>query len=213
MNVKKSEVVDYLRVYSSHPLNVDFDISELTNMFVTDDQGVFDNWDVLIANGLNKTPADSFAGLEIPFVIRGFAYKKDTRSLQMSGKNSRLGSRNLAKGGLDVDTVTKMEEGQMPGKALSEDFYFRTGMRRNPLLVIYPVRLTEPKNGKNIEEAKTIASKIDFPVIGLSIGIPLVDGKKRKTIRFKVNKQRWFELCGVSDDEDFEETDETVEEE
>lgn len=213
LNVKKSEVVDYLRVYSSHPLNVDFDISELTNMFVTDDQGVFDNWDVLIANGLNKTPADSFAGLEIPFVIRGFAYKKDTRSLQMSGKNSRLGSRNLAKGGLDVDTVTKMEEGQMPGKALSEDFYFRTGMRRNPLLVIYPVRLTEPKNGKNIEEAKTIASKIDFPVIGLSIGIPLVDGKKRKTIRFKVNKQRWFELFGVSDDEDFEETDETVEEE
>lgn len=213
LNVKKSEVIDYLRVYSSHPLNIDFDISELTNMFVTDDQGVFDNWDVLIANGLNKSPAESFAGLEIPFVIRGFAYKKDTRSLQMSGKNSRLGSRNLAKGGLEVATVVEMEKDQKPGTALSEDFYFRTGMKRNPLLVIYPVKLSKPKDGKNVEEAQAIADKIDFPVIGLSIGVPLVAGKKRETIKFKVNKQRWFELFGVSDDEDFEEIDETVEEE
>ena len=213
LNVKKSEVVDYLRVYSSHPLNIDFDISELTNMFVTDDQGVFDSWDILIASGLSTSPEESFAGLTIPFVKRAFAYKKDTRSLQMSGKNSRLGSRNLAKGGLTTKIVNKMEEGQKPGKALSEDFYFRTGMRRNPLLVIYPVRLSEPKDGKNIEEAKAIASSIDFPVIGLSIGVPLVSGKKREVIKFKVNKQRWFELFGVSDDEDFEEIDETVEEE
>ena len=81
------------------------------------------------------------------------------------------------------------------------------------MLVIYPVRLSEPKDGKNIEEAKAIASSIDFPVIGLSIGVPLVSGKKREVIKFKVNKQRWFELFGVSDEEDFEEIDETVEEE
>ena len=100
LNVKKSEVVDYLRVYSSHPLNIDFDISKLTNMFVTDEQGVFDTWDILVASGLSTSPEESFAGLTIPFVKRTFAYKKDNRSLQMSGKNSRLGSRNLAKGGL-----------------------------------------------------------------------------------------------------------------
>ncbi len=213
LNVKKSEVVEFLRGYSSHPLNIDFDISELTNMFIIDDQGVFDRWDILIASGRSTSPEKSFAGFSIPFVERGFAYKKDTRSLQMSGKNSRLGSRNLAKGGLTKEIVNKMEEGQTPGKALSEDFYFRTGMRRNPLLVIYPVRLSEPKDGKNIEEAKTIASGIDFPVIGLSIGVPLVSGKKREVIKFKVNKQRWFELFGVSDDEDFEEIDETIQEE
>ena len=85
-------------------------------------------------------------------------------------------------------------------------------MRRNPLLVIYPVKLSKPKDGKNIEEAKAIASSIDFPVIGLSIGIPLISGKK-EVIKFKINKQRWFELFGVSDDEDFEEIDETIEEE
>ena len=131
----------------------------------------------------------------------------------MSGKNSRLGSRNLARGGLDVKTVNEMEKGQDPGKALSEDFYFKTGRRRNPLLVIYPVKLSDPKDGKNIEEAKAIASSIDFPVIGLSIGVPLVSGKNRETIKFKVNKQRWFELFGISDEEDFEETDETIPEE
>ena len=213
LDVKKSDVLDYLRVYSSHPLNIDFDVPELINMFVADDQGVFDNWDVLIASGLSTAPEESFAGLRIPFVRRAFAYKKDTRSLQMSGKNSRLGSKNLAKGGLTGKTVKEMEKDQTSGKALSEDFYFRTGMRRNPLLVIYPVRLSGPKGGKNIEEAKTIASNIDFPVIGLSIGVPLVYGKKREVIKFRVNKQRWLELFGVSDDEDFEEIDETILEE
>ena len=80
-------------------------------------------------------------------------------------------------------------------------------------MVIYPVKLSDPKDGKNIEEAKAIASSIDFPVIGLSIGVPLVSGKNRETIKFKVNKQRWFELFGISDEEDFEETDETIPEE
>ncbi len=209
LNVKKSDIIEYLKVYTSHPLNIDFDISELINMFNKDDQGVFDTWDVLIANGFSTSPEESFAGLTIPLVKRQFAYRKDTRSLQMSGQNSRLGSRNLSKGGLDSDTVKKMEEGQSPGKALNEDFYFRTGMQRNPLLVIYPVKLSDPK-GKNIEESKEIADNIDFPVIGLSIGIPLVAGKQRETIMFKINKQRWIELFGVSEDEDFEETDETI---
>lgn len=213
LNVKKADIVDFLSVYTSHPLNIDFDTTELINMFNTDDQGVFDNWDVLIASGLSSSPEEPFAGFSIPFVKRAFAYKKETRSLQMSGKNSRLGSRNLARGGLDVKTVNEMEKGQDPGKALSEDFYFKTGRRRNPLLVIYPVKLSDPKDGKNIEEAKAIASSIDFPVIGLSIGVPLVSGKNRETIKFKVNKQRWFELFGISDEEDFEETDETIPEE
>lgn len=215
LNIPKEKIIDFLSIYSAHTLNVDFAINELLGMFREDEQNVFDTWDVLIASGLNTTSTIDFAGMIIPPVKRGFAYRKDTKSLQMSGKNARLGSKDLAKGGLTKKIVKAMEEGQETGKAFSEDFYFKTGMKRNPLIVIYPVKLSyAPKEGQEEDEAKKkLIESIDFPIIGLSIGIPLIRGKKKKKIKYKINKQKWRELFGVDDTEDLEEIDETIPEE
>ncbi len=215
LNVKKESIMEFLSIFSAHTLNIDFSITELLGMFREDAQNVFDEWDILVAGGLSATPEIQFGGLSIPPVKRGFAYRKDTKSLQMSGKNSRLGSKDLAKGGLTKKMVEMMEEGQEEGKAFSEDFYFSTGMKRNPLMVIYPVKLSyEPKEEETVDETKKrIAESIDFPIIGLSIGIPLIAGKKKEKIKYKVNKQKWLELFGVDDGDDFEEIDETIPEE
>lgn len=157
-----------------------------------------------------------FAGFDdLPPVLRGFAYRKDTKSLQMSGKNSRLGSKDLAKGGLTPSTVKEMEKGHEEGKTFGESFYFSTGIKRNPLLVIYPVRLSyKPKEGEPVNNTKKkIVDTIDFQAIGLSIGIPVINGKPPQTIKYKINKRKWFELFGINEDEDYEETDETIPEE
>ncbi len=215
LNIPKEKIVGFLDVYSIHTLNVDFAVNELLGMFREDDQNIFDSWDILIANGLSTTPAINFAGLTISPVKRGFAYRKDTKSFQMSGKNSRLGSKNLAKGGLREETVKEMEKGQKEGKEFSENFYFSSGKKRNPLMVIYPVKLSyeSQKGQKEDETKKKIAESIDFPIIGLSIGIPFITGKRKKKIRYKVNKQKWHELFGIDGTEDFEEFDETIPEE
>ena len=215
LNIPKEKIIDFLDVYSAHTLNIDFAVTELLSLFKEDDQKIFDNWDILIAGGLGITEEITFAGLPVRPVKRGFAYRKDTKSLQMSGKNSRLGSKDLAKGGLTKATVKKMEEGQEEGKNFSEDFYFNTGMKRNPLMVVYPVKLSyESKDGQPIDETKKkIAESIDFPIIGLSIGIPRINGKKREVIKYKVNKQKWFELFGADDTDDLYEVDETIPEE
>ena len=215
LNIPKEKIIDFLSVYSAHTLNIDFAVTELLSMFKEDDQHIFDNWDILIAGGLSTTEEILFAGLSVRPVKRGFAYRKDTKSLQMSGKNSRLGSKDLAKGGLTKTIVEKMEEGQEEGKNFSEDFYFNTGMKRNPLMVVYPVKLSyEPKDGQPVDETKKkIADSIDFPIIGLSIGIPRINGKKREVIKYKVNKQKWFELFGADDTDDLYEVDETIPEE
>lgn len=215
LNVPKDKIIDFLSVYSAHTLNIDFAVTELLSIFREDDQQIFDYWDILIAGGLSTTEEISFAGLRIHPVKRGFAYRKDTKSLQMSGKNSRLGSKDLAKGGLTKKIVTQMEEGYEKGKAFSEDFYFNTGMKRNPLIVIYPVKISyEPKSGQQEDEIKKkIAESLDFPIIGLSIGIPRIKGKKREVIKYKVNKQKWFELFGADDTDDLYEVDETIPEE
>ena len=213
LNVPKEKIVDFLSVYSAHTLNIDFSVTELLSMFREDDQQVFDAWDILIAGGLSTTPAIKFAGITLPPVKRNFAYRKDTKSLQMSGKNSRLGSKDLAKGGLTKDIVTKMEEGQYEGKSFNEEFYFNTGMKRNPLMVIYPVRLAPKETDAEYETKKKIADSIDFPVVGVSIGIPRIDGKRREVIKYKINKQKWLELFGADDAEEFDEVDETIPEE
>lgn len=215
LNIPKERIIDFLGVYSAHTLNIDFAVAELLSMFKEDDQQIFDNWDILIAGGLSTTEEIIFAGLPVRPVKRGFAYRNDTKSLQMSGKNSRLGSKDLAKGGLTKAIVKKMEEGQEEGKNFSEDFYFNTGMKRNPLMVVYPVKLSyEPKDGQPVDETKKkIAESIDFPIIGLSIGIPRINGKKREVIKYKVNKQKWLELFGADDTDDLYEVDETIPEE
>ena len=95
-------------------MNSDFIIHDLVNMFTEDTESIFDTWDILIAQGRENPPAP-FAGIkDIVPVKRGFAYRKDTKSLQMSGKNSRLGSKDLAKGGLSPETVAKMEATAAP---------------------------------------------------------------------------------------------------
>ena len=113
-------------------------------------------------------------------MVRSFAYRKDTKSLQMSGKNSRLGSKDLAKGGLLQTQVEEMEAGHGgSGKSFSESFYFKSGIKRNPLLVIYPVKLAPPKEHEDAEQKKAkqdIVDAVDFPVVGLSIGVPAIRG-------------------------------------
>ena len=213
LNVEKEIIIDYLSTYSVHPLNIDFNVTELVNMFKEDTQRVFEKWDIVIAKGRSSEPIVSFGGFSLPLVKRGFAYREDTKSLQMSGKNSRLGSKNLAKGGLTPDVVNKMEKG-FNGR-INENSYFRTGMQRNPLLVIYPLKLscTQGKDGVVDEAKKRIAENIPSPVIGLSLGIPLIKGKKMEKIKYKVNKQRWYELFGVDEFDDWNEIDETISEE
>lgn len=213
LNIKKEEILQYLQGFSAHTMNTatGFSIPELMKMFNDDSAAIFDNWDLLIAGGKSTSPEILFAGLKIHPVSRGFAYRKDTKSLQMSGKNSRLGSKDLAKGGLSPQQVQAMEaQNTSAEKSFSEDFYFKSGLKRNPLLVIYPVILTYPPQDL---QKKNIADSITVPIIGLSIGIPLIHGKPAQKIKYKINKQKALELFGIDDINDFEETDESIREE
>ena len=217
LGVKKEAIMDLLRGFSAHTMNTatGFDIQKLLNMFHEDETGVFDRWDILIAGGTTtNNPAITFAGLDIHPVLRGFAYREKTKSLQMSGKNSRLGSNDMAKGGLKRREVEEMEAGhEGNGKTLSDSFYFKSGIKRYPLLVIYPVKLASPKGNEDDDQKKAmqdIIDAIDFPVIGLSIGVPAIKGMERIRLKYKINKQKWLEIFGADNADDFDEIDETI---
>ena len=102
--------------------------------------------------------------------------------------------------------------------AFSQDTYFSSGIKRNPLLVIYPVELNSKKikytqaDLKNNNIIMNIVENIPTPVVGLSIGIPKINGKENKILKYKINKienKRILEFFEAG--EDFgEETGETI---
>ena len=177
--------------------------------FIEDDKGDSLNlWDVAIATGNGKE--FDVEGVKLNGVKRGFALRKDLGgALQISGKKSRLGGPEHAKDGLTKSQVREIEEkareeGEQ-NKEFSENVYFGKDIKRNPLLVIYPVYLNPKDDAQKSEKAKSIPQ----PVYGLSMGIPNIEGKKNVQYTYKINLIKFRELLGV-DDDDFEEHDETI---
>ena len=84
--------------------------------------------------------------------------------------------------------------------------------------MIYPIELFMGKSkssGNQVDPDKEeIINNAPVPVIGLSIGIPKIDGKEAKSFKYKMNLVKRKELYGLeADEDDFEEVDETIPEE
>lgn len=219
LNVDKQHILEYLNMFTSHPYNMEFNTRDLVSLIQENDDGTLDNWDILMASG--KGSEIQFCGInKIPLVTRIFNVKDTAKVLQLSGKGARLGSANFAKGGLSKGVVTEIEsEENKKQKALgknvsfSQDLYFRSGAKRNPLLVIYPVELnpsSKNKEGVIVVDTKKqeICKKLPTPLIGLSIGIPKIQGKQNQMYQYKINMVKYKEVLGVSDD--YAEIDDTI---
>lgn len=210
-NVKKDYIIEYLSAYNTHPLNFDFHSEDFVRILREDQGTSLDNWDVMIASG--KGEEIPLEGISVRTVQRIFDYKAKQNAYQMSGKGSRLGSRDAGKGGLTNDTVEEIETAlrhiEPEKKNFSQADYFKTGINRNPLLVIYPVQLKAEEG----TEKEKLAQKVEIPLIGLSIGIPRVEGQEDKKYNYKINVVKWRELYEVEQGEDLDELDSTIPEE
>jgi hypothetical protein len=218
-NIPRNYICDFLTGYKSHYLNMDFLTENLVKLINDYKDGTADEWDLLIATG--KGSKGKIYNQEVNYVQRNFGVKNDSRALQMSDRSSRLGDKNLAKGGLTREEVSEIEQLSINQsgahqRTFSQETYFNSGIRRNPLLIIYPVELRpeEPKNesDKQISIRKTeIANELEAPLIGLSIGIPRIDGRENVFFKYKINLIKYKEIFEI--DDDFEEIDETIQEE
>lgn len=208
LNVKKEYIIDLLEAYKSHYLNLDFRTADLVHLLSNYQDNTVDKWDVMIANGSGVETV--FCGLKIKPIARKFAIKKEKGALQMSGKGSRLGSANLAKGGLTEEKRVEIEEAARSlrpdrdkNKQFSQEEYFNSGIERNPLLIIYPVKLKPDsfgKTGNDPEKEEIIAKMQDEVVIGLSIGIPSIEGRAKEKYQYRINLVKWKELLDIDDD-------------
>lgn len=211
LNVNKNDIISLLQRYECHPFNFNFQSEEIIKTIQSADDKLLDKWDVVIATGSIEDEIDIGKYIRnINPVKRSFRIiKREIGALQMSGSKSRLGSANFAKGGLTAKEAKKIEDKlrmqkspEELDKAFSQNDYF-SNILRKPLLIIYPVGLNvEAKNeDQEIRDAKERMKKsILKPLIGLAVGIPNPEGKKKIALQYTINLVKWRDIIGVDDD-------------
>jgi hypothetical protein len=136
----------------------------------------------------------------------------------MSGSKRRLGTSSDARFGIAED-ADKIEMAYMAArlrknKSVSERVnpaqkdYFTRGIKRNPLLIIYFVGLTDLTKDKTSENEAVRDACKNTLYIGFGIGIPTLENQATKFARYVLNKvaiEKLFEGegDGWDDEEEF----------
>ncbi|WP_026691887.1 Z1 domain-containing protein [Peribacillus kribbensis] len=179
---------------------------------------IFNKWDVVVATNNAKNDEEPVVFGEIPIypISRGFDFFGTGHYVRISKSKKRLGSRDYALTGLEkeqmeliensVDDLLKGQKNRKGGqKAPTQNMYFNTGIPRNPLIVIYPVKLI--KNSKGVDtEVEGYVDSLKQLITGISIGIPDIEGVQSVTYEYVVNKVYQMELIeGSSSQHDWDE--------
>lgn len=209
LNVDKDAIVSLLRQIECSPFNFNFSAENLVESINSHKELAV--WDVAIAEGEGKKTINIGNLDNIRPVKRAFGLKKHfgQTELQMSGTKSRLGSTNYAYCGLNKKEKEQIESSvresrpeSEKNKSFNQNDYFKisNGIKRNPLLVIYPVQLDWEDDDKELEnEKREIAEKMNSICYGFALGIPGT-GKNSISYKYRVNLIKYREMLGADDD-------------
>lgn len=216
-DIPKEAVIDLLR-FVEYPYmnefskNGDF-VKEIKNSKST----IFEKWDVVIATNDSKAneTSVSFGGLNINPVKRSFDLFGTGKYVRSSGSKKRLGATEYALTGLykkEYEKIENIVKQQLKNKKTksgkpkspSQNMYFNTGIDRNPLIVIYPIKLMDKKK-ENPEITSYLEQLGDRLISGMSIGIPDIKGVESTTYEYVINRVYQMELIeGTSISEDWD---------
>ena len=200
-DVPVSYILELLEKIDVSPKNERFNTVTICN-FIKDYRGnELKKWDVAIASGTSEKEIDLGNGLRFRHPSRQISVENNGRILKMSGSKRRLGTSSDGRFGISDEDIEKIRE--MTGKAnLAQKDYFR-GIKRNPLLTLYFVSLTDLIGDKTLENVSIYNNCKDSVYVGFGIGIPTLANQETKYARYVLNKvaiQKIFE--GEVDDWD-----------
>lgn len=201
--VSKGDIAAFLRLFTSHPLNVAFQAEDLAAYLESVDEPMLQSWDVVLPSGTEE-----------PSVIAGVNYKPQRRkvtvdesmkSVLVSGKSARVGSRGIEKEGIPKAEAEKIEREyaeREPEKTISDAEYRK--YRKRPLLLLHLV--TPRLKDKSIWETG------GYPLVALGLSFPEFDDTNiGRRVRYRVNLVEWRNLFNLeADDDDAEDADEAI---
>lgn len=201
-------IIDLLEKIEVSPKNEQFNTSTIIK-FIKDYRGnELDTWDISFATGTSANEIKLGNGIKYKHPVRGFSLENNGKIFKMSGSKRRLGTSSDATYGID-DSQVKSIKAQLNKKNPAQKDYFMN-VRRNPLLTVYVVELSEgiiTSTSAGMQETNTYKGNI---VVGFGMGIPSLSDSETKYARYVLNKvaiQQIFEGESGSDDEDDSESD------
>lgn len=192
-NVNKLDIAELLSKLNLPLENRKFDIESLCDYISKTDK--FDNWDVVIATGSGKE--ENIFGFNIPPTRRSFEVRKEENYIRISGSNNRLLEPGIFNSGLQPEQISQVKK--LKKTPIAEDYLKVEG--RNPLFVIYPVKLINKDNKEDKEKDKIIKEYENDIIYGFGIGFPSRNDEVK--IKFRANKRKIEELTkAYEEDED-----------
>lgn len=219
-NVDKFRITTLLDRISISKYSAFFDTAQLSQFISGYSDSILDKWDVAFIDGLNSDNTVEIHGHEIKMVRRDNCEIDKGERLKI-GQRGKLGG--PSDGRICVSDEAKLKSAEEEykkflysiGKEVKEnmtfpsDTWFRYISDRNPLLLIYFVRVNDvktPDEKKNADTRTFIEQMKDTPATAFAIGFP----KNEDTVtalrsRYKVNlKYNYFEQYENIDEGDEE---------
>lgn len=190
--VPKRFVIDLLRGFDVHPMNISFQASDLAAYLETTAEERLQAWDVVFPQG--NGAAVRVAGVLVRSNIR--KVRVDSSSILVSGRSARVASRGIEREGLPptvVAAITGDYRREKPGKSVP-DAEFRK-RRANPLLLVHVI---EPK-------IKGEEKKLPDGLVALGLSFPVFDDSDvARRVLYRVNLTEWNAILESEIDEQIE---------
>jgi hypothetical protein len=179
-NIPSIYISTYLKNLSISAHNIHFDTKQILDFLGNCDESILKNWDVVLLEGDRKNEKYNIdnKGIEIVPVERSFDVKKNR--INISGRSGRLGSPTDARCGLNKDQIdsainkAKINKDGIGINTINQEVWFKYVENRNPLLMIYYIKLkSDGPDEVSLEKKSLIKDLSEVPVMGFSVGFPM----------------------------------------
>ena len=139
-NVDKGLVVELLRSFVVHPLNVAFHPEDIANFLERSSDSTLSKWDVVIPNGASQSQPLT-GDIAVRLQGRKLLVNTERRSILVNEKKMRVGSRGIEREGMTADRIDAAErdfraDPENAGKRNVPDRAYRMH-RVRPLLILH----------------------------------------------------------------------------
>lgn len=192
-SIPRGFILEFLKEYTNHPMNMESDVDALTNFITRHDH--LKEWDVVLPGGTGDK-VQTITVFDQYMLLRNIN-KGTGGMLRISGTKLRVGSGGITKSGLNEEEICRAEEEfhkYCPDKSAPDKAYLING--RRPILILYFVQ-------QKIDlEQLPIGVPKDEPLIAYGIGFPRTsenaEGRYEKYVINVVEQRNVF----LNDEED-----------
>lgn len=189
-NIPVEYITRYLRNIEISRYNIRFDTNQILDFLSEENENILKKWDIVLIEGEDP---NSFTINDMKIFPVERSFDKTGERINIGGRRARLTSPTDTRNGLTTEQIKyvrqmAVQENEIGRKNLPREAWLRHIPDRNPLLMIYFIRLKQ--EGLSPKEKEFVENQGKDPLIGLSVGFPGNTGTptSRKKRKYKINK-------------------------